>query len=237
MKRFYSFGILLAIFLFGFAGCIATHVGTMSDSASLGSANFSYKQQNLTGESKAVYILGIGGEARQSLVLEAKQKMMAKNPLQPNQALANLSVSYKTINYFGFLAVEVRCVVSADIVEFYNWPQMKTAVEGAMSTTTASVTQPTATPLTKLEPSQPISPPDRKESTTQPAGQEPHNPFADRKLNIGDKVFIVNYFYVPVDGTVVGFKGNQIIVEYLNKRGKTKTATLLEYQIQKKSKQ
>lgn len=236
MKRFYSFGIVLAIFLFGFAGCIATHVGTMSDSASLGSANFSYKQQNLTGESKAVYILGIGGEARQSLVLEAKKKMMANNPLQPGQALANLSVSYKTIHYFGILAVVVRCVVSADIVEFYNWPQMKAAVEGEMSTTMAPVMQPTATPLTKLEPSQPISPPAVKESLSQSVGQVPHNPIADRKLNIGDKVSI-NYFFVPVDGTVVGFKGNQIIVEYLNKRGKVKTANFLEYQIQKKSEQ
>lgn len=237
MKHLFTFGIALAIFLFGFAGCIATHVGTMSGSASLGSANFSYKQQNLTGESKAVYILGIGGEARQSLVLEAKKKMLAKNPLQPGQALANLSVSYKTIHYFGILAVVVRCVVSADIVEFYNWPQMKEAVEGAMSTTTAPVAQPSTTLLTKVDPAQPFSPPAAKESISQPAGQQPHNPFADRKLNIGDKVLIVNYFFVPVDGTVVGFNGNQITVEYLNKRGKVKTANLLEYQIQKKSEQ
>lgn len=228
MKRIFPFSLAFAIFLIGFTGCIATHVGTMSDSASLGSANFSYKKQNLTGESKAVYILGIGGEARKSLVWEAKQKLMAKNQLQSNQALANLSVSYKTGYYLGPLIMAVRCVVSADIVEFHNGIQVQATIQEAKPHPAAPEVQPVTTPLIRLEPAQPVS---------QPEEQEQKITYIPLNLSVSDNVFIVNYFSSPVEGKVIGFKDNKVVVEYKNKRNKIKTATLLEYQVQKKTDQ
>ncbi len=109
--------LLLFTFL---SGCIATHNGYLTDSASLNSPNFVYKKVNAVGEAKATYVLGIGGVARKSLVLEAKKQMLALNPLQKNQALANVTASFKTTYFFAFIVVTTKCTVSADIVEFVS---------------------------------------------------------------------------------------------------------------------
>jgi hypothetical protein len=113
-----SFGALLITVMF--SGCVAFHSGDMASSASLNSANFSYTKQSIKGESKATYILGIGGMAKESLVANAKQQMLASNPLGANQALANLTVSYKSSFYVGLLYRTLICTVTADVVEFNN---------------------------------------------------------------------------------------------------------------------
>ncbi|GAB3541454.1 hypothetical protein GCM10027443_40750 [Pontibacter brevis] len=92
----------------------------MASSASLNSANFAYAKQNIKGESTATYVFGIGGMAKESLVANAKQQMLASNPLSANQALANLTVSYKSSFYLGLLYRTVTCTVTADVVEFNN---------------------------------------------------------------------------------------------------------------------
>lgn len=97
--------------------CAASHYGGMANSAALSSANFSYVKQNIKGESQATYVLGIGGLAKESLINEAKQNMMAQNPLKDNQALANITVSFKGSSYFIFFGT-MKCNVSADVVEF-----------------------------------------------------------------------------------------------------------------------
>ncbi|MDV7396293.1 DUF6567 family protein, partial [Arthrospira platensis SPKY1] len=93
----------------------------MVGSASLDSPNFEYKKKDVTGEAVATYFLGIGGVSKQSLVFEAKQNMLRANPLLKNQALANVSVSYKWTGFLGFVFVTVKCNVSADIVEFESF--------------------------------------------------------------------------------------------------------------------
>jgi hypothetical protein len=97
--------------------CSAGHMGYMANSASLSSANFSYVKQNIKGESKATYVLGIGGLAKETLVNDAKQKMLLENPLKSNQALANLTVNFK-ISHFLIFYAKAKCTVTADIVEF-----------------------------------------------------------------------------------------------------------------------
>ena len=97
--------------------CSAGHTGYMSSSASLSSANFSYVKQNIKGEATATYILGIGGLAKETLVDDAKQNMLAQNQLKNNQTLANLTVNFKISRYLGFYAT-AKCIVTADIVEF-----------------------------------------------------------------------------------------------------------------------
>jgi hypothetical protein len=110
-----TMAIMLALSI---VGCSAVHSGSMENSASLSSANFSYAKQNIQGKSQATYVLGIGGLAKETLVNEAKQKMLAENPLKDNQTLANLTVSFKKSYYFGLVYSTVKCTVTADVVEF-----------------------------------------------------------------------------------------------------------------------
>lgn len=100
------------------SSCAAMHSGSLSNSAALSSANFSYVKQNIKGQATATYILGIGGLAKETLVDNAKQKMLADNPLKSNQTLANVTVNFKSAMFFGFLSRTVRCTVTADVVEF-----------------------------------------------------------------------------------------------------------------------
>ncbi len=109
-----TLAIVLTLLL---ASCSAAHFGNMASSAALSSANFSYVKQNIKGESTATYVLGIGGLAKESLINEAKQKMLESNPLKDNQALANLTVSFKASHFF-ILFGTMKCNVSADVVEF-----------------------------------------------------------------------------------------------------------------------
>ncbi|WP_299818103.1 DUF6567 family protein [uncultured Pontibacter sp.] len=117
-KLLKSFGALLIAVTF--SSCAAFHSGDMASSASLNSANFSYAKQSIKGESTATYVFGIGGMAKESLVANAKQQMLASNPLSANQALANVTVSYKSSLYVGLLYRTVTCTVTADVVEFNN---------------------------------------------------------------------------------------------------------------------
>lgn len=111
-KILFSFVIVVLL-----SGCFAVHNGIMTSSAALSAANFSYVKQNIKGKASATYFLGIGGLLKESLIAEAKKDMLEKNPLQSNQALVNLTVSYKTDYQLGIMCV-VYCVVTADVVEF-----------------------------------------------------------------------------------------------------------------------
>ena len=94
----------------------ASHYGYINDSASISQSNFSYTKHDIRGEAKATYILGFGGLKRQAIADEAKRDMLAKNPLGPNQTIANVTVNYKTL-YFPFYNQTI-CTVTADVVEF-----------------------------------------------------------------------------------------------------------------------
>lgn len=98
------------------SGC-AMHAGYMTNSASLTQANFSYVQMNIKGDSRATYVLGIGGFNKNTLVNFAKQQMLADHPLKNNQALVNVTVNFKRATVLG-IYTEVNCRVTADVVEF-----------------------------------------------------------------------------------------------------------------------
>ena len=117
MKKSILKSTLVVISAILLTSCSAGHSGYMANSASLSSANFSYIKQNIKGEATATYILGIGGLAKETLVNDAKQNMLAENPLKNNQTLANLTVNFKTSHYLGLYAT-AKCTVTADIVEF-----------------------------------------------------------------------------------------------------------------------
>jgi hypothetical protein len=111
----FTLAIVLALSI---ASCSAVHSGSMENSASLSSANFSYVKQNVVGKAQATYVLGIGGLAKETLVNQAKLKMLAENPLKNNQTLVNLTVNFKNSYYLGLIYSTVKCTVTADVVEF-----------------------------------------------------------------------------------------------------------------------
>ena len=207
-----NFFLIISIFSF-LTGCIATHVGNMSGSASLDSPNFIYKNQNVFGEAKATYVLGIGGEARQSLIREAKINMLKENPLLKNQALANVSVSYKTTGFLGFLVTVVKCDVSADIVEF-----------GPIQTDSSkSQPQNVKSELTKVNSSTSAIKTENKKAEIN----------TNTPIKVGDEVKIINYFRKPVDGKVIEIKNGEYIIEYKKSNNKSMQVKVLEFQVQR----
>jgi hypothetical protein len=107
------FAALLSIALF--SGC-AIHSGYMNNSASLSQANFNYVKKSISGSVYTTQVFGIGGLEKEAMVEEAKKEMLNENPLQPNQALANLTVNWK--NSFYIVVIETKCTVTADVIEF-----------------------------------------------------------------------------------------------------------------------
>lgn len=107
------------VVFFMISGCASIHNGeVISGSVMVQSGNFQYVKTNVIGTSSEVtYVFGIGGNKTESLIQEAKTNLIANHPLGPNQALANLSVGYKTTFYFG-IVLKRYCVITADIIEF-----------------------------------------------------------------------------------------------------------------------
>lgn len=113
--KFPIFFIVLSLLL---TSCVASLSGMITNSAALGNANFTYVKKNIQGTSKATYILGIGGMAREALAQEAKANMLESTPLKANQAIANVIIDYKVSNTFLGIVLTQKCTVSADVVEF-----------------------------------------------------------------------------------------------------------------------
>jgi hypothetical protein len=93
------------------------HQGFILNSASLGSNNFKYVKKGVVGTSMATYVFGLGGNAKMAIVDQAKRNLLSTNPLQDNQVLANITISWKSTFVLPF-AITNRCTVTADIVEF-----------------------------------------------------------------------------------------------------------------------
>ncbi len=114
MKKL-TFGLFVVIL---FSSCMAFHAGSISSNGALSSANFEYVKKDISGTSSAVYILNIGGMAKEKMVAEAKENMLQKNPLLSNQALVNMSVDYKNTLILGTIYRKLTVTVTADVVEF-----------------------------------------------------------------------------------------------------------------------
>lgn len=111
--------IILTFSLVTLLSSCAFHSGLMTNSTTtvLEKANFSYVQRQIEGRSSVKYILGFGGLRKQTIVDHAKRDMLRHHPLDDNQALANVTVNYKTSMYAGVFR-KIQCTVTADIVEF-----------------------------------------------------------------------------------------------------------------------
>jgi len=115
-KPFYQ--LLVAFSLVMMLGSCALHQGVTTNATVtvLEKANFTYVHRQVEGKSSVQYIVGFGGLRRQALVDEAKRDLMRRMPLSDNQALANMTVHFKTSCYV--LYEVIACTVVADIIEF-----------------------------------------------------------------------------------------------------------------------
>jgi hypothetical protein len=107
--------LIVGVSILALSGC-AMHNGYMKNSAALGEANFSYVNQRISGTASTQQVFLIGGLKKPALVNAARADMLKNHPLQPNQALANVTVDWK----YSFIVVVTRteCTVTADVVEF-----------------------------------------------------------------------------------------------------------------------
>jgi len=111
------FKSVITLFVISLLSSCAMHQGYMVNSASLGSNNFTYVKKDVTGTAMATYVFGLGGLSKKAIVDDAKKDLLSANPLKDNQALVNLTVSWKNTFVLPF-AITNRCTVTADIVEF-----------------------------------------------------------------------------------------------------------------------
>lgn len=87
--------------------------------------NFDYVANGVTGGASAIYTQHGGGKVKAGLLAEAKRNLWMKHPLTSNQAYVNTSFDH-SVTKLGYISdgeviarrVEVRVVVSSDIVEY-----------------------------------------------------------------------------------------------------------------------
>jgi hypothetical protein len=110
--------LFLLPLLVSLTGCVSYFAGFPTNSTQLNQPNFHYVKQNVSGQSTATYIIGIGGNDHVSMVAEAKENLLSSYPLAENQALANVVVDFKFRSVLGPLFGQKVCTYTADIVEF-----------------------------------------------------------------------------------------------------------------------
>ncbi len=104
MIKTLTFAAILALF----SSC-AIHSGTLT-----GSLPNTRVKESAIGEAKASYLLGIGGNSQQALVLQAKNELYSNFPLQANESYSNFTLDFKTSFYFIYW--ERKATITADIV-------------------------------------------------------------------------------------------------------------------------
>ena len=116
--------LTLSLLLFGCAGSPGGNGGVSALSQTNviidGNKNFKYVQQGVTGKGASFYLFGIGGMATSDGIIgEAKDNLLEKYKLQPNQAMVNVTYDRQVINVLG-IAVKVKFIITADIIEFID---------------------------------------------------------------------------------------------------------------------
>ncbi|NCU31895.1 MAG: hypothetical protein EOM23_02920 [Candidatus Moranbacteria bacterium] len=114
MRKFLVFFSLIVVLAIMTSSC-AMHSGIGMSNASLSENNFKMVRY-AQGSVKTTKIFGLGGLAKNALVAEAKEQMMSNYPLQDGQALANMTVDFKTS--IVFFVITTKVTVTADIVQF-----------------------------------------------------------------------------------------------------------------------
>lgn len=87
---------------------------------------FYYVAYNVVGTAAQTYTIKGGGDVQHGALADAKVDLMRQFPLGPNQAYVNFSIDrVQTVFshlFWGLQKVVVRCVVSADVIEYGQPP-------------------------------------------------------------------------------------------------------------------
>lgn len=103
--------IYVVLLIFSLSGCVAIHSGNVST----GAVPECPRIYSIYGESKATYVLGIGGLNKSALILEAKENLYKSNKIKPSQKLSNFTLDNRISNFLLFSICKV--IVSADVFD------------------------------------------------------------------------------------------------------------------------
>jgi hypothetical protein len=113
---------LLAIASLSFSGCTTLHSGIIQGNANLSGNDFRYAGR-VSASNRTVYVLGMGGAAKQNQVEQLREELLTKYPLRSGLAWANVGVTYRSTDYL-FLVVVNRATLVLDIIDY--WPDTNT---------------------------------------------------------------------------------------------------------------
>jgi hypothetical protein len=115
MKNIKKFSLLFIITML-LSACASLHSGYMDGVAPPVKNNFKYVG-NAIGTSQATYIFGIGGFNKEGIVREAKNNLIANNPVKDGQTLVNFTVDQERSFYLGIVWTH-KVIVTADILQY-----------------------------------------------------------------------------------------------------------------------
>ena len=113
MKKLFIYLFFTSIL---FSGCATLHDGYLTGIAPPSENNFTYVGGAI-GKAQATYIFFIGGFLREGLVREAKNSLIANNPLKKGQVLVNYTIDRETSFYLGLVWTN-RVIITADILQY-----------------------------------------------------------------------------------------------------------------------
>lgn len=206
--------LLVFGFIISMYGCVAFHNGQYFSTTQLNTNNFDYVSTNAEGIASVGYFLGLGGMKRSSLIGEAKKDLLMKNKLRRNQALANVTVNFKTSSVLG-IYIQMKCVMTADIVEFYNSENVSKSIGTNLNVTKKELFQ--QQEIKGIETN--LDTLNKKEVSK----LNTNNPVPNmRKFSVGDKVIFKTPMMIKgyekdvqvVNANVIEIKGDILVISY-----------------------
>ncbi|MEM9857106.1 MAG: DUF6567 family protein [Bacteroidota bacterium] len=113
-------GFFLIITITSFVSC-SYHVGTIGGGSAVITNNQFSRIDFAYGTAKTTNVLGIGGNHKNGLVLEAKRNLYQNSQLQAGQAIGQTTVDFKRT--FFFPVMTTRVIISAEIIDFSDKPE------------------------------------------------------------------------------------------------------------------
>lgn len=145
------------------------------------------------GYAYTTHVLGIGGNGKSGLVAEARNNLYQNYPLKPGQALANVTVDFKRTWAFIFFTTQVY--ITADIVDFsLNRSSTEDSVQSADPTLRSEGKEI-----------------DALDAVTSKDG-----------YHLNDEVLFKKNFRTYT-GKIIGFKGQEALIEYAGENGEKAT--------------
>ena len=207
-----------------FQGCISLHNGVIApNSVDVSTDNFQIIK-TIDGKATAGYFLGLGGGGRKGLVKEAKRDMYKNHPPLPNEMITNITVDDKKLFFLGGLYIEHTVFVSADVVRFGEYVN-KTDKSSSLNL------KPKSNDINSSAQENIEKEIENKTIIQDNDSNAKKGEFSkiNMKPNVGDVLYFED-FYNPeskIQGKVSRVsKSNWVTLEYLDKKGRTKTKNI-----------